>query len=489
MQEILNHYRLPGLPVVCSEFPAGGSAETARAKLGVLAQYEPAVIVNLTNAADQAPAYDPAALRLPVGGWEQGRWAPTLLSRPIPDAGAPASVEAFAAIVEEIAQLRGWVAVHCRGGIGRTGMVAAGLLVRSGWGADEALETINALWRSTPKGQSSMGRFLRAPETEVQWQMVRAYAEVAKRAAPMPLAPRRVAGQWTTLRCDARSARACLIGGAAGEWRAVSAAAPADAVPVLALSDGVSAIAAIALRNLTEQWHGVSPDPEALDPVRGMPWAAACTAGAGVALEPEPAFRWSAVALTAAGHGARAAMTGAALATLVSHRARGASLQDAVSRACERLLRETGSREAAEVARTLSYGHALGSMCGTAMTPAQFESLDGEGQSDLVLSAAAACAAAHRDAVGPTVALALQARHAPVAVTMVAAQLAALGAGLGGIPEGWRRDVPAADGLRLLADDLSFGGPGGRWWTARWLPVPVDGDGADASRGVPSGDA
>jgi protein-tyrosine phosphatase len=36
------------------------------------------------------------------------------------------------------------VAVHCRQGIGRSGMIAAGALMRSGVGADKAVDVVSA---------------------------------------------------------------------------------------------------------------------------------------------------------------------------------------------------------------------------------------------------------------------------------------------------------------------------------------------------------
>lgn len=68
-------------------------------------------------------------------------------SFPIPDRGVPASVPEAVSVVGLIAtQLdRGKnVAVHCRQGIGRSGLVAAGVLMTLGISADKALETISS---------------------------------------------------------------------------------------------------------------------------------------------------------------------------------------------------------------------------------------------------------------------------------------------------------------------------------------------------------
>lgn len=69
------------------------------------------------------------------------------VSLPVEDRGTPASPEAFRAVVEdvaaELAAGRG-VAVHCRQGIGRAGLVAAGVLVIAGLTADEAVARLTA---------------------------------------------------------------------------------------------------------------------------------------------------------------------------------------------------------------------------------------------------------------------------------------------------------------------------------------------------------
>ena len=65
----------------------------------------------------------------------------------IPDRGVPASTEAaIAAIGAIVAQLDAGknVAVHCRQGIGRSGLVAAGVLISSGIKAAEAVEIVSS---------------------------------------------------------------------------------------------------------------------------------------------------------------------------------------------------------------------------------------------------------------------------------------------------------------------------------------------------------
>lgn len=84
------------------------------------------------------------------------------ISLPVPDRGVPASVPAFLSLAARVsaALARGSnVAVHCRQGIGRSGLFAAGVLATSGVSAEEAIQVVSA------------ARGLPVPETpdQVQW--------------------------------------------------------------------------------------------------------------------------------------------------------------------------------------------------------------------------------------------------------------------------------------------------------------------------------
>lgn len=97
---------------------------------------EVALVVNLAEAVETealAPAYA-AAL-------DSGRLPFAVLRCPIRDHGRPDDVAAFAALARDIAGgLRegARIAVHCRAGIGRTGMMAQALLYALGMSPAEA---------------------------------------------------------------------------------------------------------------------------------------------------------------------------------------------------------------------------------------------------------------------------------------------------------------------------------------------------------------
>jgi len=84
-------------------------------------------------------------------------------SYPIPDRGLPSSVQSFAKFIDslfdQISEGRHTV-VHCRGGIGRAGIVVASILMRSGMDPDSAFELV---------GEK---RGVAVPDTEQQKQWV-----------------------------------------------------------------------------------------------------------------------------------------------------------------------------------------------------------------------------------------------------------------------------------------------------------------------------
>lgn len=81
------------------------------------------------------------------------------ISFPIPDRGVPPSVPAAVSLMSNIAGALDEgknVAVHCRQGIGRSGLIAAGVLATSGLNPEDAIEAV------------SSARGLPVPETSAQ---------------------------------------------------------------------------------------------------------------------------------------------------------------------------------------------------------------------------------------------------------------------------------------------------------------------------------
>jgi len=103
---------------------------------------------------------------------------------PIPDRGVPSSQESVAELVDEVVDaLDGGknVAVHCRQGIGRSGMIVGGVLVAAGKGLPDALKTIEE------------SRGLLVPETPEQSRWLTDFARWlgANHAAQRPAAAER----------------------------------------------------------------------------------------------------------------------------------------------------------------------------------------------------------------------------------------------------------------------------------------------------------
>jgi protein-tyrosine phosphatase len=92
------------------------------------------------------------------------------ISFPIPDRGVPSNCADFADLIAEIEQrLRSGesVAVHCRAGIGRSGLVGACVLSAFGVGPDLAFEML------------SRARGVTVPDTDAQIAWVREYARTS----------------------------------------------------------------------------------------------------------------------------------------------------------------------------------------------------------------------------------------------------------------------------------------------------------------------
>src|SRR5689334_3358873 len=122
------------------------------------------VVVSLLmpdEANDLGLADEPAASR--AAGIE-------FVSLPIPDRGVPGSTAAAVSLLTSLGDSLAHgktVAVHCRQGIGRSALIAAGLLARSGADAATAIRRVAA------------ARGLPVPETDEQRDWIAAFARAA----------------------------------------------------------------------------------------------------------------------------------------------------------------------------------------------------------------------------------------------------------------------------------------------------------------------
>ena len=154
-----SYWVLPGR-LLAGEYPGGATPELTRERLSRLLDAGIDCFIDLTQPQELTP-YD-ASLPTDVD----------YLRCSILDHGTPAD---HGEMTEIIRCLRGAlrerrvIYLHCRAGIGRTGMVAGCLLAEHGFSGEEALAELNRLWRQS--GRS--GQWPTVPETAEQIEYVR----------------------------------------------------------------------------------------------------------------------------------------------------------------------------------------------------------------------------------------------------------------------------------------------------------------------------
>jgi hypothetical protein len=148
----------------------GGDVRVHRARLNALLALGVTTFVDLTEH-DRENGVQPYARRL--RGRVHDGLPVAYFNMPMPDAGVPrsrAQLEQVLDVIDAAVCNHERVYVHCRSGVGRTGMVLALRLVRWGATGSEALGLVQAAWARD--GRSRV--FSRCPQTEGQRQYVRA---------------------------------------------------------------------------------------------------------------------------------------------------------------------------------------------------------------------------------------------------------------------------------------------------------------------------
>ncbi|MCZ8376936.1 MAG: tyrosine-protein phosphatase [Beijerinckiaceae bacterium] len=121
--------------------PLPGRTGTAAADLATIRAWRPGLILSLVEPTEWT------AFGLGTMPAELAATAATFLAFPIPDYSIPAPGPDAAAMLDRassLLQAGGTVLVHCQGGRGRSGMIAARLLVSAGSTPDEAIRQIRA---------------------------------------------------------------------------------------------------------------------------------------------------------------------------------------------------------------------------------------------------------------------------------------------------------------------------------------------------------
>ena len=167
-----NYYWALPERLLAGEHPAGATPEATRARLESLLASGISCFIDLTQEHEQA-SY---AGSLPA--------TVQYLRRPLPDHGTPERPEAMAEILDclRTALLQGQrVYLHCRAGIGRTGMTVGCLLAETGYAGDAALEELNRLWQQSQRAR----QWPSIPETDAQSAYVRRWSRVIEGPDPL----------------------------------------------------------------------------------------------------------------------------------------------------------------------------------------------------------------------------------------------------------------------------------------------------------------
>jgi ADP-ribosyl-[dinitrogen reductase] hydrolase len=153
------YWVLPG-QLLAGEHPGGSTVAATRARLRSLLEAGVSCFLDLTQR-DELPPYD---ADLPLGV--------DYFRKPIPDHGIPQQPGHMAELLDCLRDaLRSGrvIYLHCRAGIGRTGMVAGCLLVENGLAGDAAIGELNRLWQQS--GRAAL--WPQVPETPEQTEYVR----------------------------------------------------------------------------------------------------------------------------------------------------------------------------------------------------------------------------------------------------------------------------------------------------------------------------
>ena len=198
-----NYYWVLPRQLLAGEHPAGSNETATRARLASLAAAGVGAFIDLTREEE----FDSYQGLLPPGT--------PYRRHPIPDHGLPRDAAQMGAILADIrAEIAAGrcVYLHCRAGIGRTGM-AAGCLLAESHGGEAAIEELNHLWQRSPRSAS----WESIPETDAQSQFVRDWRGGAAESDPL-LSPETLAA--------ARALRerflGALVGAAVGDAVAVA---------------------------------------------------------------------------------------------------------------------------------------------------------------------------------------------------------------------------------------------------------------------------
>lgn len=163
-----SYWVIPGR-LLAGEYPLTNNAEESAVRLQNLLLHGVTRFINLT-AEHELPDYV-GHLPLRFGGKPVEAERLTIKDHGVPD--KPEFMNLILDRIDAALQADEVLYVHCRAGIGRTGMVVGCHLVRQGLNGNTAIEKLNDLWQGSARSQS----WPMVPETDAQTQFIRDYGE------------------------------------------------------------------------------------------------------------------------------------------------------------------------------------------------------------------------------------------------------------------------------------------------------------------------
>jgi hypothetical protein len=161
------YWVVPGR-LLAGEYPIGEAAADSRARLALLREHRVNSFIDLTEERE-LPAY---RHMLPVHT--------QYLRFPVPDENVPSNLSVFKDLLVKIHSLvesKRCVYVHCRAGIGRTGLTIGCYLGHVGGDGKVALAELNRLWKQSARSQS----WPTVPQTKAQAEFIRQWPKLAKK--------------------------------------------------------------------------------------------------------------------------------------------------------------------------------------------------------------------------------------------------------------------------------------------------------------------
>ena len=163
-----NSYWVEPERLLAGEHPSGNNAPETERRIARLLAAGVNYFLDLTRPGE-VTAYDTLLPRQNPGGMPI-----VYVRKPLPDHSVPEERNHMQEILEYLRRAledRHNVYLHCRAGIGRTGMVVGCHLIECGASSAEAIERMNVLWRASARSQL----FPSIPETPEQLEYVRAW--------------------------------------------------------------------------------------------------------------------------------------------------------------------------------------------------------------------------------------------------------------------------------------------------------------------------